>query len=235
MKEAVKQGALQAVLFDLDGTLLNTLDDLAASTNAALDMHGMPQRTTDEVRRFVGNGVAKLIERAVPAGTSGEKAKQVLAGFIAHYEKHSADHTGPYPGIMELLSALRTQGVKCAVISNKIEPAVKTLCTEYFGDFIQAAVGDAPERRTKPDPMGVYEAMARLGVSKENCVYIGDSDVDIYTGHNAGIKSIGVTWGFRSEELLRDAGADFICHTAGELLELLLAMCSGRNADEEDS
>lgn len=215
---------LAAVLFDLDGTLLNTLDDLAASTNAALAANGMPQRTTDEVRRFVGNGVKKLIERAVPAGTDENMREAVLASFVEHYREHERDTTRPYEGVAALLEALNAKGIKCAVISNKIEPAVKALCAEYFGDLVGAAVGDAPGRNVKPDPAGVQEAMARLGVSKEACIYVGDSDVDIHTGHNAGMKSIGVTWGFRSEALLREAGADYICHTAQELLALLEGM-----------
>ena len=217
---------LKAVLFDLDGTLLNTLDDLAASTNAALAMNDMPQRTTDEVRRFVGNGVAKLIERAVPAGTEEEARKAVLASFVAHYREHERDTTRPYEGIEQMLKALCAQGVKCAVISNKIEPAVKALCKEYFGEAISAAAGDIPGRPVKPDPQGVFAAMQQLGVSAAQCVYVGDSDVDIYTGHNAGLKSVGVTWGFRSETLLREAGADYICHTAQELLALLEGLCA---------
>lgn len=220
------EGGLKAVLFDLDGTLLNTLDDLAASTNAALAANGMPQRTTDEVRRFVGNGLKKLIERAVPAGTSEEMREAVLASFVEHYRVHERDTTRPYEGIEALLEALNARGIKCAVISNKIEPAVKALCAEYFGGLVQAAVGDAPGRNVKPDPAGVHEAVSRLGVGKEACIYVGDSDVDIYTGHNAGMKSIGVTWGFRSEALLREAGADAICHTAQELLALLEGMCA---------
>ena len=223
---------LEAVLFDLDGTLLNTLDDLAASTNAALAEHGMAQRTTQEVRMFVGNGVAKLIARAVPAGTDAETTKAVLASFVVHYQQHDRDTTRPYDGILTLLEALRARGVKCAVISNKIEPAVVALCEEYFGGLVQAAVGDAPQRPVKPAPDGVYEAMARMGVKAEGCVYVGDSDVDIYTGHNAGIRSIGVTWGFRSEALLHEAGADFICHTAQELLTLLEGMCAEAGEDE---
>lgn len=209
---------IQAVIFDLDGTLLNTLDDLTASTNAALALYGMPQRTTEEVRCFVGNGVAKLIARAVPEGTDEATTSAVLADFVAHYEQHNRDRTAPYEGIMSMLQALGQQGVRCAVVSNKIEPAVIALCREYFGDLIEVAVGDAPQRPRKPDPTGVYEAIRQLGVPKEACVYVGDSDVDMVTGHRAGIRSIGVTWGFRSEAVLREAGADAICHTAQELL-----------------
>ena len=219
-------GGLKAVLFDLDGTLLNTLDDLAASTNAALAANGMPIRTTDEVRRFVGNGLKKLIERAVPEGADDDMRRAAYASFVEHYSVHERDTTRPYEGVEMVLSALNARGVKCAVISNKIEPSVKALCAEYFGELVQAAVGDAPGRNVKPDPAGVQEAMVRLGVGKETCIYVGDSDVDIYTGHNAGMESIGVTWGFRSEALLREAGADYICHTAQELLALLEGMCA---------
>jgi len=218
------QGSLKAVLFDLDGTLLNTLDDLAASTNAALAENGLPQRTTDEVRRFVGNGVAKLIERAVPEGTNKDMIGAVLDSFVVHYRQHERDRTQPYEGITQMLDALCEHGIKCAVISNKIDPAVKALCAEYFGDRVSAAVGDRPGRPVKPAPDGVYDAMEQLGAAAESCIYVGDSDVDIYTGHNAGLRSIGVTWGFRSEELLREAGADYICHCAQELLELLLTL-----------
>ena len=213
---------LRAVIFDLDGTLLNTLEDLAVGTNAALCENGMPQRTLDEVRRFVGNGVRKLIERAVVPGTDEAGVEAVLASFVRHYREHERDHTAPYPGIVAMLETLNRAGIKCAVVSNKIEPAVVALCKEYFGDLVCAAVGDAPGRQVKPDPSGVNEAMARMGLAKEECIYVGDSDVDIYTGHNAGMQSIGVTWGFRSEALLREAGAEFICHDAKELLELLL-------------
>ncbi len=231
MEHGKQAGGLRAVLFDLDGTLLNTLDDLAASTNAALAAHGLPARTTDEVRRFVGNGVAKLIARAVPPGTDAETTDAVLASFVAHYRAHDRDRTAPYPGVMEALDALIARGVHCAVISNKIEPSVRALCAAYFGGRIDAAVGDAPGRPVKPAPDGVFEAMRRMGVSPENCVYVGDSDVDICTGHNAGIRSVGVTWGFRSEELLRAAGADAICHAAHELPGLLCAMA--REAGDE--
>lgn len=215
---------IRAVIFDLDGTLLNTLDDLAASTNAALEHNGMPRRTTDEVRRFVGNGLKKLIERAVPEGTDEAMRAAVLDSFVVHYREHERDHTAPYEGIMDMLRMLARSGVKCGVVSNKIEPAVIALCREYFGDLVQAAVGDAPGRSVKPDPSGVHEAVARLGIGGAECIYVGDSDVDIFTGHNAGMKSIGVTWGFRSEALLREAGADYICHTAQELLNLLLSL-----------
>lgn len=221
---------VQGVIFDLDGTLLNTLDDLAASTNAALEMHGMLQRTIEEVRCFVGNGVAKLIARAVPEDTDEATTDAVLADFVAHYALHNRDHTAPYDGIMQMIEELRRQGVRCAVVSNKIEPAAIALCREYFGDLIEAAIGDAPERPRKPDPTGVYEAIKQMDVSKEACVYVGDSDVDIETGHRAGMRSIGVTWGFRGEDVLRAAGADAICHTAQELLAYVLS-AEGTNAE----
>ena len=216
---------IKAVIWDLDGTLLNTLDDLAASTNAALEQNGLPLRTTDEVRQFVGNGVHKLIERAVPElGAEHPKFQQVLDGFVAHYGAHSKDHTGPYDGIMEALDTLAAQGVKLAIVSNKIDFAVKALSRDYFGDRMLSAVGDDPSRRKKPAPDSVLEAMRQLGVSGEECVYVGDSDVDVITARNAGIPCVGVTWGFRSEACLREAGAEYVAHNPQELLEKIAAL-----------
>ena len=213
---------IKAVIWDLDGTLLNTLDDLAASTNAALMQCGLPQRTTDEVRRFVGNGVHKLIERAVPEGGENHpKFQQVLDAFIAHYGAHSKDTTAPYDGIIDALDTLARQGVKLAIVSNKVDFAVKQLSRDYFGSRMLSAVGDDPSRRKKPAPDSVLEAMRQLGVGAEETVYVGDSDVDVMTAHNAGIPCIGVTWGFRDEACLRGAGDVHIAHTAAELLDIV--------------
>ena len=213
---------IKAVIWDLDGTLLNTLDDLAASTNAALMQCGLPQRTTDEVRRFVGNGVHKLIERAVPEdGENHPKFQQVLDAFIAHYGAHSKDTTAPYDGIIDALDTLAQQGVKLAIVSNKVDFAVKQLSRDYFGSRMLSAVGDDPSRRKKPAPDSVLEAMRQLGVGTEETVYVGDSDVDVMTAHNAGIPCIGVTWGFRDEACLRSAGDVHIAHTADELLDIV--------------
>lgn len=216
--------AIRAVIWDLDGTLLNTLDDLAGSTNAALAQNGMPLRTTDEVRRFVGNGVAKLIERAVPEGCTPEEMKHVLDDFVAHYALHSRDTTKPYDGVMDMLDALAARGVRMGIVSNKIDFAVRELSRAYFGDRMQVAVGDDPSRRKKPAPDSVLEAMRRLGVSPGETVYVGDSDVDVMTARNAGVLGCAVSWGFRSEESLREAGAQHIAATPEELLTLLVTL-----------
>ena len=213
--------AVKAVLWDLDGTLLDTLSDLAGSANAALEKHGMPKRSTEEIRAFVGNGVAKLIERAVPAGTPQEETQRVLASFVSHYAEHSSDTTKPYPGVMELLHALEARGVKMGVVSNKIDFAVKALSAQYFGGVMQVAVGDDPARRKKPAPDSVLEAMRQLGVSREETVYVGDSEVDVETAKNAGVTCCAVKWGFRSEECLRAAGAQHIAADAAALLNML--------------
>ena len=194
-------------IFDLDGTLLDTLNDLAASTNHALRQHGMPEHTTDEVRRMVGNGVAKLIERAVPQGLDNPDYEQVLADFKAHYSVHSMDTTRPYPGIEELLHTLKQQGKRLAVVSNKFCTATEALCRHFFGDTIEVAIGESERIRKKPAPDAVIEAMRRLDAHKENTVYVGDSEVDVATAHNSGLPCISVTWGFRDRALLTDHGA----------------------------
>lgn len=212
---------IRAVIWDLDGTLLNTLCDLANSTNAALAKNGLPQRTMDEVRAFVGNGVAKLIERAVPRGYPPEETRRVLDDFVAHYAAHSRDTTRPYDGVLPMLDALVARGVRMGIVSNKIDFAVRELSDAYFGDRMQVAVGDDPSRRKKPAPDSVLEAMRRLGVTAAETVYVGDSDVDVMTARNAGVTCCAVSWGFRSEESLRQAGATHIAATPDELLALL--------------
>jgi len=216
---------IKAVIWDLDGTLLNTLDDLAASTNAALKQNGLSERTTDEVRQFVGNGVRRLIELAVPEmGEKHPKFGQVLDSFVAHYGEHSRDNTRPYDGIMETLDRFAAQGVKLAIVSNKIDFAVKALSRDYFGDRMESAVGDDPSRRKKPAPDSVLEAMRQMDVGAGECVYVGDSDVDVVTARNAGIPCVAVTWGFRSEACLLEAGAEYIAHTPEQLFEIIAGL-----------
>lgn len=212
---------VKAIIWDLDGTLLNTLDDLAASTNAALEMNGLPVRKTDEVRCFVGNGIHKLIERAMPEnGAEHPKFQQVLEAFVAHYGEHSKDRTRPYDGIVGVLDALAARGVKLAIVSNKIDFAVKALSRDYFGNRMLSAVGDDPSRRKKPAPDSVLEAMRQMGVTAEETVYVGDSDVDVITARNAGIPCIAVTWGFRSEESLVAAGAQYVARRPEEIIAI---------------
>ena len=212
----------QAVIFDLDGTLLDTLEDLADSTNFALAAHGFPRRSLEEVRRFVGNGVGNLIRRAVPEGTSPEAVERCLADFKAHYLTNMQNKTHPYPGIPELLKALKAAGCPAAVVSNKFDGAVKGLCRDYFDGLLPVALGETPERRKKPAPDLVVSCLEALGVPASGAVYVGDSDVDIQTADNAGLPCLSVTWGFRDRSFLLEHGASVLAETPQELLGLLL-------------
>lgn len=207
----------QGILFDLDGTLLDTLGDLADAVNAALAKHGFSLRTEDEVRSFVGNGIGKLIARAVPAGTDEQTVAACLADFRAYYAEHMNVRTKPYEGILDLLAWLRSEGIPVGVVSNKIDFAAKALCGAYFGNLIGAVVGECEGLRRKPAPDTVERALTLLGLSAADCVYVGDSDVDILTAANAGMPCISVDWGFRSREHLLAAGATTICSTVAEL------------------
>lgn len=207
----------KAVIFDLDGTLLDTLRDLYNSVNHALRTFGFPERTIDEVRRFIGNGVKKLMERSTPEGTDEETNAKCLDCFRAHYLEHMADNTAPYDGVNELIAKLREKGVRTAVVSNKLHSAVVDLCKDYF-EGIEEAIGVSVEAERKPNPVNVLKVLDALGITADECIYIGDSEVDVQTAHNAGVKCIGVTWGFRDEAELKENGADFIAHTAEEVL-----------------
>ena len=212
---------IKAVIWDLDGTLLNTLDDLAASVNAALAMNGMPLRSTEEVRAFVGNGIRNLMMRAVPDGEANPAFDKALEDFTRHYGAHSRDRTRPYDGILEMLDRLSAAGVKHAIVSNKIDFAVKALSRAYFGERMCAAIGDDPSRARKPAPDSVFAAMREMGVTAQETVYVGDSDVDVLTARNAGVPCVAVLWGFRDEACLRAAGAGRLAHTPDELREII--------------
>ena len=212
---------IKAVIWDLDGTLLNTLDDLAASVNAALAMNGMPLRSTEEVRAFVGNGIRNLMMRAVPGGEANPAFDKALEDFTRHYGAHSRDRTRPYDGILEMLDKLSGEGVKHAIVSNKIDFAVKALSRAYFGERMCAAIGDDPSRARKPAPDSVFAAMREMGVTAQETVYVGDSDVDVLTARNAGVPCVAVLWGFRDEACLRAAGAGRLAHTPDELREII--------------
>lgn len=194
-------------IFDLDGTLLSTLADLAASTNYALRTHHMPERSLDEVRRFVGNGVKKLMERAIPDGLNNPLFEDTFATFRQHYMQHNLDTTQPYPGIMQLLEQLKAEGKNIAVVSNKFYAATRELCRHFFGDLVPVAIGEREDIRKKPAPDTVIEALRELGVDQEGAVYIGDSDVDIMTAKNSGMPCVSVLWGFRDKEFLLEHGA----------------------------
>lgn len=196
-------------IFDLDGTLLYTLKDLANSVNYAMEQSRYPTHSIDEVRNMVGNGVKVLIERAVPSGTSREETLHALSIFQQHYLIHNQDTTRPYEGIMEMLNALKQAGKKVAVVSNKFDKATKALCDKYFPGLIDIAVGEneAAGIRKKPYPDMVMEVMQELGVSADESVYIGDSEVDIDTARNASLPCITVLWGFREKDFLKEKGA----------------------------
>lgn len=206
-------------IFDLDGTLLSTLGDLAASCNYALRTNGLPERTIDEVRQFVGNGVKKLMERTIPGGLDNDKFDKTYADFRQHYMQHNLDTTKPYDGVMEMLEELRKRGKKVAVVSNKFYAATQELCRHFFGDLVPVAIGEREDIRKKPAPDTVLEAMRQLGVTAERAVYIGDSDVDIDTARNSGMPCISVLWGFRDKEFLLEHGATTLVSTPEEILE----------------
>lgn len=209
----------KAVIFDLDGTLLNTLDDLADSTNYALSRFGYPTRTIEEVRQFVGNGVAKLIERAIPEGKNNPNFEKCLAIFKENYAQNMYNKTAPYNGIIEMLSNLKSKGIKIAVVSNKFDLAVKELCKKYFEGFIDFAAGEneAQGIRKKPAPDTVISVLNEFNFAPEDAVYVGDSDVDIMTAKNSKMSCISVTWGFRDEKFLLENGATILINAPSEI------------------
>jgi phosphoglycolate phosphatase len=211
------------VIFDLDGTLLDTLQDLKNSVNYALAENGLPERTLDEIRLFVGNGIRLLIERAVPADTELTVIDQVFDRFKRHYAVHCNDYTKPYDGIMELLQALKDRGIRMAIVSNKADFAVKELAHIYFDDLITVAIGEKESEgiRKKPAPDTVNEALEELGSCRENAVYVGDSEVDIATAANSKMDAILCDWGFRDRSCLEENGAKLILSAPGELLDAL--------------
>jgi len=208
-------------IFDLDGTLLSSLDDLAASTNYALRWAGMPERTLEEVRMFVGNGVKLLMERAIPDGQQNPRFEEVYAKFREHYLKHNLDRTHPYDGVLELLAELKRRGKKLAIVSNKFYAATQDLALHFFADTIEVAIGERENIRKKPAPDTVLEALRQLGASKDGAVYIGDSDVDVMTAKNSGLPCISVLWGFRDKEFLIEHGATLFVKTPHDILAKL--------------
>lgn len=206
-------------IFDLDGTLLSSLEDLATSCNYALRNNGMPERTVDEVRHFVGNGVKKLMERAIPDGLQNPLFEKTYQDFRNHYMKHNLDTTKPYDGVMQLLEELHRQGKKVAVVSNKFYAATKELCRHFFGEeLVPVAIGEREDIRKKPAPDTVFEALRQLGVTTDKAVYIGDSDVDIDTARNSGMPCISVLWGFRSKDFLLEHGATTFAEKPKDIL-----------------
>lgn len=212
---------IDTVIFDLDGTLLDTLDDLSLSVNHALGEFGLPVRSKEQIRRALGNGVRRLVEESVPGGTGHEDFERIFASFKAFYKVHSMDKTKPYEGIIPLLRQLKSMGYHCAIVSNKLDDAVQDLNRLFFADYIDAAIGESAAVKRKPAPDSVFEALHRLGSTRERAVYVGDSEVDFATAGNAGLPCVSVTWGFRDEEYLRKTGAETFIHRPVELLDWL--------------
>lgn len=209
-------------IFDLDGTLLDTLTDLSNAVNHALRLNSMPEHTVDEIRFMVGNGVRKLMQRAVPEGELNPLFEKTFADFRAYYSEHSFDTTKPYPGILPLLAELKGREVKMAVVSNKMDAATKPLVRRFFGEYIDVAIGENEARgiRRKPAPDMVFKAIEQLGVRAEDCVYVGDSDVDLLTARNSNLPCISVLWGFRDRNFLTSVGADRFAETPRDVLTI---------------
>lgn len=208
-------------IFDMDGTILNTLDDLADSMNHCLRAHDLPERPLQEIRMFLGNGIHWLVECSVPDGTDAETLEKVYQTFLVYYKDHCAMKTRPYEGIPEVLQSLRRAGVLTAVVSNKADYAVKILCEDYFKGMLDFSVGELEGRRRKPYPDSVNAVLERFGMAKEDAVYIGDSEVDFQTAQNAGLDVIMVGWGFRDEDFLKEQGAESVIHEPAEILKLI--------------
>lgn len=216
---------LKLMIFDLDGTVLDTLYDLGDAVKNALISNGFPERSYDEVRRFVGNGVAKLMERALPDGEkSEENIKKVLDDFSAYYEKHYSDKTLPYPGMQKLLKDLKSRGIKLALYSNKPDVFTKELADKFYPGIFDFILGSTPEIPRKPDPKGEKMIMSHFGCGTDEAIHVGDSDTDVMTAHNAGIKCIGCVWGYRPKNVLEYAGADHIADCPDDILNIVLNM-----------
>ena len=210
----------KAYIFDLDGTLLDTLEDLADAVNYAMRKNEFPERSLSEVRSFVGDGIRLLVKRSSPEGIEDALLEQAFADFRDYYSVHYMDKTKPYPGIEAMLRALKAQGKRLCVISNKVDYAVKLLMDQFFPGFFETVLGEREGIRRKPAPDSLLAVMEELGLSKEECVYIGDSDTDILTAKNAGIDPISVSWGFRTEEFLKEHGAEKIVNKVEDLLRI---------------
>ena len=207
MKKTSGNRYFDTVIFDLDGTLLDTLTDLTDSTNAVLARYGLPQYTMEEIRGFVGNGIRRLMQLAIPGGEAHPDFEKIHAEFREYYDMHCMDCTEPYPGILSLIDWLMKEGYQTAIVSNKADSAVKILRDIYFRELIPVAIGESSGCRRKPAPDSVFQAMQELGADAARTVYVGDSDVDLRTAENAGIPCIAVSWGFRDKAFLLANGA----------------------------
>ena len=219
----------EAVLFDLDGTLLNTLTDLTLAVNHTMRLYGYPTHTAEAVRAFVGNGVRKLIERALPGGAQDANMEAALLAFKRHYTAHCDEHTQPYEGVLEALTALHEAGVKLSVVSNKNDEAVQALVRAYFGSLIGAAVGGRDGVPRKPAPDMPLTALAAISAAPERALFVGDSDVDMQTAINTGMDCMLVTWGFRDAAMLAKLCPKYLVEDAAEMPSLIL-----QPMDEQD-
>ena len=210
-------------IFDLDGTLLNTIDDLANACNYALKEFSFPIHEVNKYKIFVGNGIYKLVERAVPNDKRDkETVLKVLGLFTDYYNKHMMDVTKPYEGIIELLDEIKRRNIKLAVVSNKKHEFTLEIVKKYFGNKFDMVIGHRENYKEKPDPTSVLEVLEEFSIEKSNCIYVGDSNIDIITANNAGVKSVGVTWGFRDEEELSKEGATYIVNNIKELRDIII-------------
>lgn len=207
------------IIFDMDGTILNTLDDITDAVNHYLDMYNYPRRSVEEMRIIVGRGLRNTLKEGFPAGTNEGFIDEIFPEFAAYYKEHSNDKTRPYDGVVEVIKKLKAEGYMTAVASNKRQEAVEVLGEIYFKDCFDMAIGDAPGRRIKPASDMTDEILKFFNVKKEDAVYIGDSDVDVQTARNAGLDLISVTWGFRDREMLEKIGADYFISTPGEIVK----------------
>lgn len=211
------------VIFDLDGTLLNTLEDLQTSVNHAMRICGFPEHSIENIRAFVGNGMLRLLELCVPDGKQNQKFERAFQEFKKDYALHCNDKTAPYDGVIDLMRKLKQSGIRMAIVSNKDDAAVKTLADIYFEGMVDAAIGQRKDLQKKPAPDMVLAALKELGVNKQDAVYIGDSDVDLATARNTGLPCISVEWGFRDRKCLEECGAECIVKNTEELADLLLS------------
>lgn len=214
---------IKLVIFDLDGTLLNSIDDLGDSCNYILEQHGFPTHPLDAYRYFVGNGVGKLVERALPEkARNTDFIEEIRREFVAHYSLNAENKTAPYSGILDLLTALRNEGVMLAVASNKFISGTTALVSKYFGDYeFIAVLGQREGIPVKPDPRIVYDIIEISGIDKKDILYVGDTSVDMQTATNAGVKSIGVEWGFRPKSELIESGATYIIDNPLQIMDIV--------------
>lgn len=212
---------INTVIFDLDGTLINSLGDLHACFNYAITQFGYPARTLDEIKSFVGNGITKAIERALPCKVSSEELNKIVSLFKNYYKEHMTELSFPYDGIISMLAELKEKDYKLAIVSNKFDDAVKGLCKQYFDNYIKVAIGEGCGIEKKPNPIGVYKAIKELDSNIENAVYVGDSDVDIQTAKNAGIPCISILWGFRDKDFLIKNGAELFANSPNDIIKII--------------